>query len=140
MKDLTIAKKLMESCNLSLVVVKNELTIFQSGDDGIKPFFEALITDKENLKGACVADKVVGLSLAHLLMYAKINKVYAELISSAALNFLTANGIEAHYKIMVPFILNKTKDNLCVFEEMAQNFISCEDAFNKINKFLLNAG
>lgn len=136
MNDFLIAKKLLETYNHSVVIVKNEKVIYVSDEDGIKPFINALITEKENLEGAAIADKIIGLSLAHLIVYAKIKTVYAEIISENAKSFLEKNNVFLKYNVEVPLILNKSKDNLCVFESMAEGFTSCSDAFEKINTFL----
>lgn len=138
MNDLLIAKNLMETYSHSIVIVKNEKAIYQSDEGGIKPFLNALITFKDDLAGASVADKIIGMSLANLLVYGKISKVYSELISENAKTFLKKNNITIKYKVEVPFILNKNKDNLCMFESMAKDFTSCADAFEKINNFFLN--
>ncbi|MFH1454539.1 MAG: DUF1893 domain-containing protein [Armatimonadota bacterium] len=137
MGDLSIAKQVMKSYNYSLVIVKDSKVVYQSKESGIKSFLEALITDKELLSSSSIADKVVGLSLAHLIVFGNVKKVYTELISEKAKKFLMQNNIFVKYDIEVPFILNQTKDALCFFESMAENFTSSEDAFTRINSFFL---
>ena len=84
MNDLEKAKELLVKEQLSLVIVNNGEIVYSSSDFGIKPMYTAVREYKHLLKGASVADKVIGRAAAMLLQYGEIKEVYTNLISKKA--------------------------------------------------------
>jgi hypothetical protein len=84
MDDLEIAKNVLHRENLTLCIVKEMKVVFRSRDKGIRPFMDVLENFGESLKGAAVADRVVGKALALLLGYAGITATYARNLKSCS--------------------------------------------------------
>jgi hypothetical protein len=77
MSDAQTAKNLLYANRLTLVVVKNGKVLFQTSSQRISGFIKAIDTAGGELKGASVADRVVGKAIALLCVYSGIQEVYA---------------------------------------------------------------
>lgn len=116
MNNLEIVKTRLYEKNASLVVM------FESGE--IKEYYSPRVRDivsilKENedaLKGACVADKVIGKVAATLLAIAGVKEIYANTISEFAIPVLEENNIKYEYKNRVEYIINNDKTGMCPME------------------------
>ena len=71
--DLELAKQKLTKNNLSLVIVKNGQTVFETKKQGVSGFLQAIETLDQNLAGASVADKIVGVAAAMLCVYSKVS-------------------------------------------------------------------
>ncbi len=88
---------------------------FISEKRGVKPLLEWLDSGI-NFKGGSAADKVVGNAAAFLYVLLGVSEVYAGVISEAAINTLTENGIEIQYASAVKYIINRSGDGKCPME------------------------
>ena len=115
MKNNYIVDKLYED-NASLVV--------QYADGKCEEYFSQIIIDivnilKENkdaLRGAEVADKVIGKVAASIFVMAGVMTIYADTLSKIALPILEENGIEYSYNNLVEYIQNSDKTGMCPME------------------------
>lgn len=115
MKNNYIVDKLYED-NASLVV--------QYADGKCEEYFNQRIIDivnilKENkdaLRGAEVADKVIGKVAASIFVMAGVMTIYADTLSKIALPILEENGIEYSYNNLVEYIQNSDKTGMCPME------------------------
>lgn len=124
MNDLEIAKRLLREKNLSLVIVKSGKPIYTANDHGVKSFLNAIEKHYDELSGSTVADRIVGIAVAMLCRYSKIEKVYGEIMSIKALEKLSERGIIIRYEILVPEILDINRIETCPLEKIAMN---CKD-------------
>ncbi|MGB9959853.1 MAG: DUF1893 domain-containing protein [Candidatus Bathyarchaeales archaeon] len=131
MKDLEIAKKRLHSENLALSVVKDSEVIFESKNRGISGFLQALEKFGDRLKGASVADKVVGKAIALLCVYAGIKAVYASTLSKEAKTVFERHKIPFEWDMLVEKILDANKVEACPFEKAAINISDPEEAYIK---------
>lgn len=136
MKDLDIAKKVLEERNLALVIVKEGKVIFTSNDRGIKPLYAAVLDLKEELKSSSVADKVIGKAAAILCRYIDIKELYTKLISQEAIKILENSGIEFIYDESSPYIKNRDKTDMCPVEKLSQGIDNPEELLARIAEFL----
>jgi hypothetical protein len=136
MEDLEKAKRILKDRNLSLVIVKDGVTIFSSDSPGIDGLLEAVEKLGERLSGASVADKIVGKAAALLLAYSNVVGVYASTLSRRGLATLSRNGIPVEYDLLVPEILDKEKRDLCPFEKFVSSIESPSHAFEKLKNFV----
>lgn len=121
MANLEIVKQRLYETNASLVVM------FESGE--IKEFYSRRVYDivsllKENsnsLKGAIVADKVIGKVAASLLIVAGVKEIYANIISEFATTVLEEKSIRYEYKNKVNYIINNDKTGMCPMENKFKN-------------------
>jgi len=110
----------------TLVIVKqNDIKFYD--ERGIKPL---VLTIKNNdLQNSYLADRVVGKAAALLYSYAKVDKVYAQVISEPAIKILKQNKIKYKTKKIVKQIENRTKTGLCPMETKVLNIDSPNEAW-----------
>jgi hypothetical protein len=119
MEDIELARSLLEEEKLNLVIVKGGQVLFSSQERGVAPFFQAVEGMGSTLHNAAVADRIVGLAVAMLCLYARIASVYAGIVSTGALDILTRQGVDINSKSVVPHIFNYDGTDLCPFEKLA---------------------
>jgi len=90
-----------------------------SGEHGIRPPLLWLRENPDILRGAEVADKVIGKAAALLFAHGGARSVWAARMSEAARDFLRAAGIAFAYDELVPAILNRDGTGLCPMEQRA---------------------
>ncbi len=108
-------KKLHED-GCALVVV-NGVEEISSGLTGLTPLIDIIKSTPEILRGASVADKIVGKAAAILLSYSGVKEVYAEVLSSCAIPILEGSGIHYTFNKKVPFIKNRAGNDTCPMEK-----------------------
>ena len=89
----------------------------------------SLLQDPEGLKGAFVADRVIGRAAAFLLVYGEVKGLHAKLISSHAKEVLLRYGLPFEYEEEVPYIKNRRQDGMCPMEQSVLNTENAEKAF-----------
>lgn len=136
MKDIDIAKDLLTKEHLALVIVKHGEAIFKSNEKGITPLYTAVNEIKESMKGASVADKVIGKAAAMLCSYAGINELYTNLISEKAIDVLNKTEITYQFNNICSFIKNRNNTGMCPVETLASNTECIEDLLYEIHEFL----
>ena len=116
MTNLEIVKERLYKTNASLVV------LFQNGEckeyyhRRVEDIVAILKEDKDALKGATIADKVIGKVACSLLTVAKVETIYADTISNFAIPVLEKNNVKYEYKQKVEFIQNNDKTGMCPME------------------------
>lgn len=110
------AKVLLHDSDASLVALK-EGKEFISKDKGIAPILKIMEESPEFLKGAYVADKVIGKAAALLLLHAGIERLYARTLSRLAVQVLDDHFLSYEYDQLVPNIINRTGDGMCPMEQ-----------------------
>lgn len=138
MKDIDIAVELLKKNNFTLVVVKEGKVIFSSYDKGINPLYTVLREQKEDLKGASIADRVTGKAAAMLCSYAEIKELKTELISVNAINVLKEANIKYDYVQITPYIKNRDQTGMCPVETLTLKANNIEELLIEIEKFLEN--
>ncbi len=138
MSDLELAMELLESKEFTLVVVKDGKVIYKSNKRGIYPIYKLVTVFSNKIKGASLADKVIGRAAAMLCKKAGIKLVYTDLISKPAIKLL--NGIELEYKKAVPHILNREKNDRCPMEKLSVEVDNVQELILKIEEFLKKNG
>ncbi len=131
MNDLEIAKTSLRKKQLTLVLVKNCETLFETKFHRISGFLKAIEQQGKNLHDASVADRVVGKAVALLCVYANVKEVYAETLSTEGKNVLQQNGIAVEWKELVDTILDDQRQNICPFEKEAADVNDPQVAFDK---------
>ena len=88
---------------------------------GVADLYELYETQPDWLRGATVADKVVGKGAAAIMALAGVKKVYAGVISTPAAGLLRAAGIEVESGCEVPFIRNRQGTGWCPVETLCRD-------------------
>jgi len=126
----------VEGCRGVVRSAKGETRIFSRR--GVADLFELLESEPEFLRGAEMADKVVGRGAALLLVKGKVRAIFAQVISSGALDVLRKAGIAVEYEAETPAILNRNGDSQCPVEQLTASTDNAEEAFKRIKQFLNN--
>lgn len=111
-KALDIIKGGEETC----VVIKGEEIIHKDSGRGVKPLIKLYDEKREVLEDAYVLDKVIGKAAAMIAYLGGAKRVYGEIMSEAALGFLTAHAIVAEYGRLVKVITSRDGTGICPIE------------------------
>ena len=120
MSDLVRAKQMLaEQSSITCVVCGGEV-LYVSEKRGIAPMMDFLDAGY-HMKGFSAADRIVGRAAAMLFMMAGVRCVYAEVMSEGAFSLLRANGIDASYGTLTPYIINRKGDGQCPMEDAVRD-------------------
>lgn len=103
---------------------------------GVKDLYRLLKEQPEVLRGAYVADKVVGKGAAALLILGGVQRLFAELISRSALALLEESGIPVEYTRCVPYIINRQGTGMCPVETLCQACRTAAECLPRIEQFM----
>ena len=131
-QDLLKAKTLLIERKLSLCIVKDSKTLFESKRQGIAPFLEVIDTLGGELANASVADKVVGKAVALLCARSGVGSVYADVLSEGAKTLFYEHSIRFESAIVVDNILNTDKKLMCPFELLIERVKDPEEAYKML--------
>ena len=130
-ESLEQAKSLLLTSASTIVVVSNG-EVFTSQERGVKPLLHLLTEKKGFLKGASVADKVIGKAAALLMALGEIKEVHTLIISKPALQVFENHKIKYFYDKKVDRIVNRTGDGLCPMESLCLDIDDPHEALTKI--------
>ncbi len=123
-----------EGCRGVVRSVQGELRTFSRR--GVADLFSLVADEPDFLRGASVADRVIGRGAALLLVKGGAREVYAQVISSGALEVLRSVGIETSFDKEVPNIINRTGTDICPVEKLTASTSSPDEAYERIKQFL----
>lgn len=129
-----IIKQLHEG-NYSCVIV-NKGVIRTFTQRGIADLYDLLKTEAYFLRGASVADKVIGKGAATLLIKGGVKVVYTDLMSEPAYALLVHAGIKVEYKEIVHYIENRDKTDWCPLEKRCYAETSIKGLLAIVNQFI----
>lgn len=129
------AKSILLSSASTIAVVSNG-EVFTSQERGVKPLLHLLKEKKDFLKGASVADKVIGKAAALLMVLGEIKEVHTLVTSEPAIKVFEKYNIPCFYDKKVDRIINRTGDGLCPMETLCIDVEEPKEAFQKITDFI----
>ena len=103
---------------------------------GVKDLYEILSSQPELLCGSFIADKVVGKGAAALMILGRIDSLYTDTISEAALELFARYNIEVKYDKLVPHIINRAGTGMCPVESLCKECKSAEECLPLIKNFI----
>ena len=103
---------------------------------GVADLYRLLTEEPALLDGAFVADKVVGKGAAALMILGGVKEVYADTISTPALELLTARGVRTTYALEVPHIVDRTQTDWCPVEKLCRDCRTAEECLEPIRDFI----
>lgn len=136
MKDIELAKDLMDKEKKAIVIVKDKRVIFSSEERGIKPVYTALNELKDELRGSSAADRVVGKAAAMIYEHAGVKELSTMLISESAINVLIKTPITYEYEKSAPYIENRDRSGMCPVEALSQKADNIDELLAEISSFL----
>ena len=131
MLPLEQAKSTLISSASTIAVVSNG-EVFTSQERGVKPLLHLLTEKKGFLKGASVADKVIGKAAALLMVLGEIKEVHTLIISEPAIKVFEKHNIPCFYDKKVTRIVNHAGDGLCPMETLCLDVENPQEAFDRI--------
>ncbi len=132
MTNLEVVKERLYSANASLVVLYTNGEYKEYFQDRIKDIKEILQNDKNALKGATIADKVIGKVAGSILTVAGVKEIYADVMSKYAIPVLENNGVRYEYKNLVEYVQNNDKTGMCPMENKYKEEVNIDKIFNEM--------
>lgn len=99
-------------------VVRHEEETRTFSRRGVADLYDLYRTDRDFLKGAWLADKVIGKGAAALMVLGGVARVWTRVISTPALTLLRNGGVEVAFAEEVPCIINRTCTGRCPLETL----------------------
>lgn len=99
---------------------------------GIAPLL-AIASDESDLRGASVADLIVGKAAAMLMTYAGVSEVYAVVMSEAGERTLSEHDIPHSCGLLVPYIIDRTGKDVCPMERAVADVSDPAEAYAAIS-------
>lgn len=122
---------LLHKGNYSCVIAKgNDVRAFHQR--GVRDLLEQLDCDPAFLRGASIADKVVGKAAAALIAAGGILSVYADTISLSALYLLEKSHIPTEFGNLVPYIRNRNGTDWCPMEKRCHDVVTISEIIDII--------
>ncbi len=120
----------------AFVLVKENQIIATGTREGVGELLDTLMAMPDAVRGASLADKIVGKAVAMLAVYAGIAEIYTPLGSRAAAEVLAKYRIPFHAQRTVPLIKNKRNDGACPMERLTIPVTEPEVAVAALKTFI----
>ena len=128
MTNLEIVKEKLYEKNASLVVLYANGECKEYYQNRINDIRDILKENKDALRDAIIADKVIGKVAGSILTVAGVKQIYADVMSKYAIPVLEENHIKYEYKTLNEYVINNSKTGMCPMENKYKN----EKNINKI--------
>ncbi len=132
MTNLDELKEILYSKKASLVVCYSNGEIKEYYQNRINDIKAILVENKNALRGAIIADKVIGKLAGSLLAVAGVKEIYADILSEYAIPVLEKYNIKYEYKTLVPYIINNDHTGMCPMENKFKDEEDVEKIFQEI--------
>lgn len=119
-------------------VIRSGTQIRTFRERGVKDLYRLLTEEPELLRGAFVADKVVGKGAAALMIVGGVAEVYADVASTAALALFAQYGVGVECALEVPQIINRARTGRCPVETLCLDCRTAEECLEPIRNFIQN--
>lgn len=116
MTNLEIVKEKLYEKNASLAVLYSNGECKEYYQNRINDIKDILKENKDALKDAVIADKVIGKVAGSILTVAGVKEIYADVMSKYAIPVLEENNIKYEYKTLTEYIINNAKTGMCPME------------------------
>ncbi len=133
MKELTDIL-ISEDCSLVMRTATGKIRKFHGR--GVEDLYKLLNDEPAALRGAEIADKVVGRGAATLMILGGVAKLYTPVLSEKAAEILAASDVCYSYDKLVPNIINRRGDGICPVEALTSTAGSVKEAYKLITKFI----
>ena len=117
-------------------VICNGSEVRRFSQRGVKDLLRLLHDEPEFLRGAFVADKVVGKGAAALMVLGGVAGLYTDVISTPARTLLESNGIAVTAAVESPNIRNRAGDGICPVEALCADCTTAEECLPGIENFV----
>ncbi len=111
---------------LSLLVYNND-SLSIHANRGVRDLLDLLSAEPERLRGAIVADKIIGKAAAALMATGGVQEVHTNVICTPARELLEQEGIKVFAREEVEKILNKDKTHMCPIDSQLEGIETVEE-------------
>ncbi len=136
MNDLAQARQQLDADKLAFVLVKEGNVLATSDDYGVRELLAAVDRLGATVRGASLADKVVGNAVALIVVHAGICAVSTRVASESAVKTLQRYGVPLHAGTIVPQILNRRSDGPCPMEKVTMPFAEVGPGLAALREFM----
>lgn len=126
--------RILQDGNHSLVVAGDGIRTFDGR--GISDLYDLLTEHPGWLRGASVADKVVGKGAAALLILGGVRELFAGVVSTSALGLLKDSGIPVRFSQEVAHIVNRKGNGVCPVETLCKECTTAAQCLPLIREFV----
>ncbi len=140
MTDLERAIETYHSGGYAFVLVKHGHITATGTRAGIEELLQALAESPDAMRGASLADRVVGKAVAMVAVFAEIADVYTPLGSESAVAVLAKHKIPFQVQRIIPFIQNRRNDGPCPMERLTLPISDPEVAVAALKAFVAQRG
>lgn len=99
---------------------------------GVADLLSLLRDEPATLRGASIADKVVGKAAASLMILGGASRLHTDVISLPAIDlFSRFPGVEVSYSTVTDHVINRTRTGMCPLETRCLDLVTpaeCRDA------------
>lgn len=118
----------------SLVVARNgEIRTYDGR--GVSDLLLLLDMGNTPLRGAEIADKVVGKAAAALMIAGGVDRVYADVVSSSAIALFKRSSVHISCGIATPYIVNRKGTGMCPLELRCMDCATADECITRIRAF-----
>ena len=132
MTNLEFIKNKLYETKASLVVLYKNGECKEYFNRRVIDIKSILIENKDALKDAIIADKVIGKLAASLLAIAGVKEIYAGTISEYAIPVLEKYNIKYEYENKTEYIQNNEKTGMCPMENKYRYEMDIEKIFEEV--------
>lgn len=132
MTKLEEIKEVLHQKNASLVVAYENGEIEEYYQNRMKDIKNILQENPNALKGAIIADKVIGKVAGSILTVAGVKEIYSDVMSQYAIPVLEENNVTYEYKNLVEYIQNNDKTGMCPMENKYKNEKNIEKIYKEM--------
>ena len=111
---------------LSLLVYNHD-SLTTHANRGIQDLLQLISDQPERLKGAVVADKIIGKSAAAIMIVGGVKQVHTNIICTPARELFEANGVQVFATEEVPMIMNRNRSGMCPMDTQINEVESVEE-------------
>lgn len=132
-KEQAIGLLFAEKCSC---VIRNGDSVRIFRERGVADLYRLLHEEPALLRGAFVADKVVGKGAAALMVLGGVEAIFADVVSRPALELLAGAGIAVEYTVVVQNIANRAGTGICPVEQLCERAESAAECLPLIEGFI----
>ena len=134
--DLATLHSILRQGDHSLVVATAAGAISTYDSPGVVDLYKLNTESPEILKGALVADKIVGKGAAALMVEGRVKGVQTDVITREAIDYLRNHGVEVKYEQVIDSIINRTGTGMCPVESRCKSIENPDECLKTIGEFL----
>ncbi|MFI3295407.1 MAG: DUF1893 domain-containing protein [Rikenellaceae bacterium] len=134
MDILQLIERLHHGAHSLVVAQGSEFRCFDGR--GVGDVYELSIGEPSFLRGSMLADKVIGVGAASIMILSGVREVYADVISQRALALLEREGVVVSHAQVVPYIINRLGDGQCPLESRCPEGMTLAQIKEQVDRFV----